>query len=252
MSGEPTRDHGSEPQLSGDILVIIPTYNEKPNIARLIGEILELQPSCSILVVDDSSPDGTGEIVDSIAAREPARVSILHRPRKEGIGQAYIAGFQRALASNAQRFVTMDADFSHDPADVPRLVEASEQADLVLGSRYVPGGSTEGWPAHRRLLSRLGGLYARLVLGVPIADLTGGFKVYNRRALETLDLDKLRSDGYVFQIETTYRIWQAGLKVREVPIRFVDRVAGKSKLSRRIVLEAVIVVWRLRFQRLFG
>jgi dolichol-phosphate mannosyltransferase len=236
--------------LSGDILVIVPTYNEQPNIASLIEAILDLGPSYAVLVVDDSSPDGTGETVDAIAEAKPGRVAALHRPRKAGIGQAYIAGFHLALATDSGRFVTMDADFSHDPADVPRLVAASESADLVLGSRYVDGGSTEGWPAPRRMLSRLGGLYARTVLGVPISDLTGGFKVYNRRALESLDIDALRSDGYVFQIETTYRIWQAGLGVREIPIRFVDRIAGKSKLSRKIVLEAIIVVWRLRFKRL--
>ena len=237
--------------MAGRILVIIPTYNEQPNIATLIEAILELGAAYSVLVVDDSSPDGTGETVEAIARVVPVQVSVLHRARKEGIGQAYIAGFRRALISDASLFVTMDADFSHDPEDVPRLVQTSETADLVLGSRYVPGGSTEGWPAARRLLSKVGGRYARLVLGVPIADLTGGFKVYNRKALEALDLETLRSDGYVFQIETTDRIWQAGLRIREVPIRFVDRVAGKSKLSRRIVLEAIVVVWRLRFRRLF-
>jgi len=247
-----TLDQPRALQLSGDILVIVPTYNEQPNIAALIEAILGLDPSYSVLVVDDSSPDGTGETVDAIARGQPQRVAALHRSRKEGIGQAYIAGFRLALTSGARLFATMDADFSHNPEDLTRLVAASESADLVLGSRYAQGGSTEGWPALRQLLSRLGGQYARTVLGVPISDLTGGFKVFSRQALETLDLDTLRSDGYVFQIETTYRIWQAGMCVNEAPIRFVDRVAGKSKLSRKIVLEAIVVVWKLRFQRHFG
>jgi len=238
--------------LRGDTLVIVPTYNEQANIAALIGAILELGSSFCVLVVDDSSPDGTGETADAAAKSNPGRVGVLHRPSKDGIGPAYVAGFRAALASPFQRIATMDADFSHNPQDLVRLVEASDAADLVLGSRYVEGGSTEGWPAARKLLSRTGGRYAQLVLGVPISDLTSGFKVFKRNALEALDLDNLRSDGYVFQIESTYRIWKQGLTVREVPIRFADRVAGKSKLSRKIVLEAMIVVWRLRFQRLLG
>jgi len=237
--------------LNGDVLVIVPTYNEQANITALISAILECPGKFCVLVVDDSSPDGTGKRVDAVAVANPSRVGVLHRPSKQGIGPAYIAGFRVALAGDFSRIATMDADFSHDPEDLVRLVQASNGVDLVLGSRYVPGGSTEGWPAARKLLSRLGGRYAQLVLGVPIAYLTGGFKVFHRDALESLDLEKIRSDGYVFQIETTYRIWEQGLTVTEVPIRFVDRVAGKSKLSRRIVLEAIYQVWRLRFQRVF-
>jgi dolichol-phosphate mannosyltransferase len=205
-----------------------------------------------VLIVDDSSPDGTGELADELAAAHPCRVDVMHRPSKEGIGRAYLDGFRWALARPFARIATMDADFSHDPADLLRLRDATREAELVLGSRYVAGGSTEGWPAGRKLLSWSGGKYARLVLGVPIADLTGGFKMYRREALATLPLETIRSDGYVFQIETTYRVWEQGRRVVEIPIRFTDRVAGKSKLSRKIVLEAIVVVWRLRFQRIFG
>lgn len=231
------------------LLVITPTYNERANITRLIALTLAIDPSISMLIVDDSSPDGTGQLADEASAANPDRVFVLHRPAKQGIGRAYLAGFAWALRRNFTHIATMDADFSHDPHDLLRLLDASRSADLVLGSRYVEGGSTEGWPRTRKLLSWVGGHYAKVVLGVPIDDLTGGFKLYRRSALEALPLDDIRSDGYVFQIETTYRTWQQGLRVVEVPIRFVDRIAGKSKLSRKIVLEAIVVVWRLRLQR---
>jgi dolichol-phosphate mannosyltransferase len=232
------------------ILVIVPTYNERANLESLTADILALGNHYSILVVDDNSPDGTGTLADELAIRHDGRFSVLHRPRKSGIGRAYVDGFRRALTTDASSIATMDADHSHRPSDLHRLITRSSDADLVLGSRYIHGGSTEGWPLHRRLISRLGGLYARIVLGIDVNDPTGGFKVYRRQALEELDLDCITSDGYAFQIETTYRTLQHGFLVVEVPIQFVDRVAGKSKLSRRIVLEAMVVVWKLRLESL--
>jgi dolichol-phosphate mannosyltransferase len=228
------------------VLVIVPTYNEAANVLSLTDAVLGAGPEFSVLIVDDSSPDGTGSLADRAASEYPGRVHVLHRPDKQGIGRAYLAGFDWALEREYTHVATMDADFSHDPDDLPRLLAASGDADLVLGSRYVEGGSTEGWPRSRKILSWIGGHYARLVLGVPISDLTGGFKLYRRAALEALPRSEIQSDGYVFQIETTFYIHQQGLRVREIPIRFVDRVAGKSKLSRKIVFEAVVVVWKLR------
>jgi dolichol-phosphate mannosyltransferase len=229
------------------VTVVIPTYNERENLTSLIPELLDRNPTYRVVVVDDNSPDGTGTVADQLAADFPGRVKVVHRAKKQGIGPAYVAGFREALRSNSEYISTMDADHSHSPDDLPRLVSRAANADLVLGSRYVPGGSTHGWPAIRKLISRLGGAYARRVLGVPIADLTGGFKVYKRATLEALDLDAIRSDGYAFQIETTYRTMKSGFRVVEEPISFTDRYAGKSKLSRMIVLEAMLVVWRLRF-----
>ena len=231
------------------VTVVVPTFNERENLQALIPRILELGSNFSIVVVDDNSPDGTGHVADTFALQHPGRVQVIHRTSKQGIGRAYVAGFEHALSGNAELIAQMDADLSHDPNDLGRMVASVGDADLVLGSRYVPTGTTLGWPAHRRLISRFGGIYARLVLGVPIADLTGGFKIYRRRTLENLGLDLIHSDGYVFQIETTYRALRRGNKVVEMPITFSDRVAGKSKLSRFIVLEAIVVVWRLRFDR---
>ena len=230
-------------------MVVIPTYNERDNLASLVPKVLRLGPNFRVLVVDDDSPDGTGEVADQLAAACPGRVTVLHRPEKKGIGPAYVAGFRAALAEDAAYVAEMDADHSHDPDDLPRLVAAASTHDLALGSRYVKGGSTRGWPVHRQIISRLGGLYARAVLRVPIADLTGGFKVFPRETLASLPLEAIRSDGYGFQIETTYRVIKAGGRVAELPIVFTDRVAGASKLSRRIVLEAMLMVWRLRFER---
>lgn len=234
------------------VCVVIPTYNEADSIGVLIERVLAIEPRYRVLVVDDSSPDGTGHIVNAVASTHPDRVQLLTRSKKEGIGRAYVAGFAVALQSEAELIAQMDADLSHDPNDLARLVAAAGDADLVLGSRYVPGGDTAGWPRHRKLISRVGGRYARTVLGVPIQDLTGGFKVYRRSALEALGIDQISSDGYVFQIETTYKTILNGFRVVEVPIHFVDRVAGSSKLSRRIVLEATVVVWKLKFQRMLG
>ena len=198
-------------------------------------------------MVDDNSPDGTGTLADELTA-STGRVSVLHRPAKTGIGPAYVAGLGAALSGDADRIVCMDADGSHRPVDLPSLLDALDDADIALGSRYVAGGGSEGWPFHRRLLSRFGGTYARVLLGVPITDLTGGFKAYRREALACLDLAAIRSDGYAFQIETTWQALRRGLTVVEVPITFTDRVAGRSKLSRRIVAEAVWTVLRLRLR----
>jgi dolichol-phosphate mannosyltransferase len=206
----------------------------------------------SVLVVDDNSPDGTGEIADHLAA-ELDFVSVLHRERKEGLGPAYIAGFRRALADGTDLILELDCDFSHDPADVPRLIAACESgADLALGSRYVPGGGTENWGLGRRIVSWGGSFYARLLLGVGIRDLTGGFKCYRRHVLETIDLDAIDSKGYAFQIEITYRTLRKGFRIVEVPIRFADRTAGHSKMSRSIFLEAVVKVPLLRLAALRG
>jgi dolichol-phosphate mannosyltransferase len=235
---------------TGPIVVVIPTYNERENLPRIVEETLALGPQYRVIVVDDNSPDGTGPLADELAGQYQGRLEVIHRSEKQGIGPAYVAGFKRALASDARVIATMDADQSHDPAALPMLVAAVEGADLVLGSRYVPGGATIGWPFHRQLLSRFGGRYARMILGVPINDLTGGFKVYRRETLSRLDLEHLRADGYCFQIVTTWRVLQECGRVVEVPITFTDRIAGASKISRRIVIEAAIQVWRLRLEAL--
>lgn len=241
---------GTSPERS--VLVVIPTFNERDNIASLIKEILALGEQYRVLVVDDSSPDGTGSIVAGLGAAHPGRVELLSRSAKEGIGRAYVAGFQQALATDADLIAQMDADHSHQPSDLARLVSRAAGSDLVLASRYIPGGSTHGWPWHRRLISRAGGIYAGAILGVGIRDLTGGFKVWHRHALEAIELESIHSDGYCFQIETTYRALRKGFSTEQVPISFIDRVAGKSKLSRRVVLEAAVVVWQLRFRQLMG
>lgn len=225
-------------------VVCLPTYNERENVERMVRALGE--HGVRVLVIDDGSPDGTGEIADGLAG-ELAYVDVLHRGRKEGLGPAYIAGFRRALAGDAELVLEMDCDFSHDPADVPRLLAAAEGADLVLGSRYVDGGSIANWGPLRRLVSAGGSLYARVLLGVPVRDLTGGFKCYRREVLERLDLDAITSKGYAFQIETTYRALKAGFRVKEIPIAFVDREHGGSKMSRTIVLEAI---WRVPALRL--
>jgi dolichol-phosphate mannosyltransferase len=227
--------------------VCLPTYDERENLepmVRALGEVLG--PDDRVLVIDDSSPDGTGEIADRLAA-ELDWVDVLHRPRKEGLGRAYLDGFRRALADGAELVLEMDCDFSHDPKDVQRLIAAAEGADLVLGSRYLAGGGTENWGLVRRAISRWGSLYAQVLLGLRVRDLTGGFKCYRRRVLETIELDAIRSRGYAFQIETTYRAVRAGFRVVEIPIRFTDREVGGSKMSRSIVLEAI---WKVPAMRL--
>jgi len=230
------------------VVVVVPTYNEHPNIEALILDVLELGSHFRIMVVDDGSPDGTGVLADALAANHPGRIEVIHRRAKSGLGPSYIAGFRRALELSPDLIAQMDADFSHDPAALPRLVAASRDADLVVGSRYVTGGGTTGWPLWRRLLSRLGGRYASAVLGAPVSDLTGGFKVWRPGTLQRIAIDGLRSDGYAFQIEATWRAIKQGARVVEVPIVFTERVAGASKLSRRIVIEAALLVWKLRWE----
>jgi dolichol-phosphate mannosyltransferase len=231
--------------------LILPTYNEAQNVEPIVLAVLEQLAGTgrkhTVLVVDDRSPDGTGEIADRLAGEHP-EVRVLHRPGKQGLGRAYLAGFEMALANDAELVLEMDADFSHDPADLPRLIAASDAADLVLGSRYVPGGGVENWGRIRRLLSRGGSWYARVLLGVPVRDLTGGFKCFNRRVLEGIDLNGVHANGYGFQIELTYRAVQAGFTVAEVPILFRERREGNSKMTARIALEAVWKVPALRFR----
>jgi dolichol-phosphate mannosyltransferase len=236
----------------GPVWVVLPTYNERENLEPMIVGVRavldRVAPDHRVLVVDDSPPDGTGELANAVAERDP-HVRVLHRTRKLGLGQAYAAGFGVALAEGAALVLEMDADFSHDPAHLPAMIEAARDADLVLGSRYVPGGEVRNWGAVRRLVSRGGCWYARSVLGVRVMDLTGGFKCFRREVLESLDLSRIRSQGYAFQVELTYRAIQQGYRVREVPIAFTDRRVGQSKMSRRIVLEAMWMVPVLRWSR---
>ena len=227
-------------------VICLPTYNEAENLAEMVAAIFGVVPAIDILVIDDASPDGTGQIADAIAVDDP-RVHVMHRLAKEGLGRAYVAGFQWALARDYTYIFEMDCDFSHQPRYLPTFLAAVATADVVLGSRYIPGGGTEGWVWHRRLLSRGGNTYARLILGLPYADLTGGFKCFHRRVLEVLPLNEIMGGGYVFQIELTWRAEQAGFKIAEVPIVFPDRVRGDSKMRGAIVFEAIRNVWRLRF-----
>ena len=230
--------------------VCLPTYNERENLEAMLRALEPL--GVAVLVIDDNSPDGTGELADRLAA-ELDFVSVLHRERKQGLGPAYLAGFRQVLASDADYVLELDCDFSHDPADVPRLLAACEAgADLALGSRYVPGGGTANWGLARRIVSWGGSFYARVLLGVSIRDLTGGFKCFRRHVLESLDLDAIESKGYAFQIETTYRVLRKGFTIVEVPIRFVDRTEGESKMTRGIFLEAVRKVPLLRLAALAG
>ena len=234
-------------------VLCLPTYNERENIEAMIdalGDVLDTDRD-RVLVIDDGSPDGTGEIADRLAA-EHTWVSVLHRETKEGIGPAYVAGFRRALSEDAELVLEMDCDFSHDPADVPRLIAATNDADLVLGSRYAPGGGTANWGLVRRIVSRGGCLYAQILLGMRVRDLTGGFKCFRRATLEAIDLDALSAHGYAFQIETTYRVREAGLRIEEVPITFVERRAGASKMTGSIVAEAMWKVPVLRLRALTG
>ena len=229
-------------------LIVIPTYNEKENLPVLVARLAQCVPEAHLLIVDDGSPDGTGAIADSLAESD-SRVHVLHRTSKDGLGRAYIAGLNWGLERGYERLVQMDADLSHDPKDVPRLLAAVEDADFALGSRYVAGGGTANWGVFRQLLSRGGSLYARTILGLNVHDLTGGFKCWRRPVLEAIDLPSVRSNGYSFQIEMTYRALRKNFVAIEVPIVFTDRIDGVSKMSKRIVFEAVGMVWRLRFSR---
>ena len=232
-------------------LVCLPTYDERENLVPVLEAILRAAPEVDVLVIDDNSPDGTGKLADEVAARDP-RVKVLHRPGKQGLGKAYLAGFAWALARDYRYVLEMDADFSHDPKRLPALLAAVREDDLALGSRYVPGGGTVGWGLVRRIISKGGSLYARLILGIPVRDLTGGFKCFRREVLEAIDLPTVECTGYAFQIELTYRALRRGFRVREVPIVFEDRRVGRSKMSSRIVIEALRKVWSIRFSGFGG
>jgi dolichol-phosphate mannosyltransferase len=232
-------------------LVIVPTYNERENIETVLGRLLGLPYDLHVLVVDDGSPDGTGDLVEAWGRRDP-RVHLLRRPGKMGLGSAYRDGFRYALAEGAEYIFEMDADLSHDPDAIGGFLEAAAEYDLVLGSRYLHGVTVVNWPLSRLVLSYTANVYTRIVTGLPVRDATGGFKCFRRRALEAVRLDKVRSDGYAFQIEMSFKCWRRGFRIKEIPIVFVDRRAGVSKMSRRIVWEAACMVWRLRLLDLFG
>jgi dolichol-phosphate mannosyltransferase len=232
-------------------LVLLPTYNEKENIEEIIPSILKQDDRLFILVIDDSSPDGTGEIADRIADENP-RVMVLHRERKEGLGQAYIAGFRWALERDYDYVFEMDADFSHDPKYLPDFLAAIRESDIVLGSRYISGVNVVNWPIMRLLLSYYANVYSRIVTGLPLHDATGGFKCFRREVLEAIDLEDVRSNGYSFQIEMSMRAYKKGFRIKEIPIIFYDRTAGVSKMSKKIVREAIVMVWRLRIWSILG
>ncbi len=226
-------------------LVVIPTYNEKDNLPRIVPEVLAQDSHLAVLVVDDNSPDGTGGLADQLAAADP-RIHVLHRPGKQGLGKAYLAGFRWALGREFDRIIEMDADFSHSPKHLPELLQASEEADLILGSRYISGVNVINWPMSRLLLSYYANAYARVVTGMRVRDLTGGFKCFRRSVLEAINLDAIHSNGYAFQIEMTFRAHKGGFTIKEIPIVFVDREHGHSKMSKAIVREAIWMVPKLR------
>ncbi len=236
---------------NGRVLVIIPTYQERENIRRLVPRVLEQAAQVDILVVDDNSPDGTAVLAERLAEATP-RVHLLKRARKLGLGTAYLAGFRFALEQGYDLALEMDADFSHDPREIPRFIEAAAEADLIIGSRYIRRGRTQNWPLRRRLLSQCGNLYAHLITGMSVRDATSGYRCFRRTLLERLDFDRIASNGYVFQIEIAYRVWKLGMRIREIPIVFADRRAGRSKLDRHIVYEALWGLWRLRLLALMG
>jgi dolichol-phosphate mannosyltransferase len=231
--------------------IVVPTYNEKPNIERLISALLEAGPDVSVLIVDDNSPDGTAACVEAIASTNP-RVRLLKRPGKMGLGSAYIEGFRDVLKRGAEVVVQMDADFSHDPRHIPEFLEAIKTSDLVVGSRYLNGVNVVNWPIERLLLSYFASVYTRVVTGLPVHDATSGFKCFRRKVLEAIDLDRIISDGYCFQIEMTFRSWRKGFRVTEIPIVFVERHSGTSKMSKHIVWEAIWKVWWFRLKALLG
>lgn len=232
------------------MLIIIPTYNEAENISSLIPEVLEQDEMVEVLVVDDNSPDGTGEIVADLAKDNP-RIHLLERQGKMGLGSAYITGFKYALEHGYEYVIEMDADFSHSPSDIPRLLKEIKDCDLVIGSRYISGVNVVNWPIRRLLLSIFASRYVRFVTRMPVKDPTAGFKCFRREVLESLDLDNIISDGYSFQIEIHYKTWKSGWRIKEIPIVFTERRDGKSKMSKKIVWEAALIVWKLRFFPLF-
>ena len=229
--------------------VVVPTYNERANLEELIPRVLGQLPDIEMLVVDDGSPDGTGEYADSVAAEDP-RVHVLHRPGKMGLGSAYVYAFTQALTTDTELIIQMDADFSHDPDVIPELVEQAATHDVVLGSRYITGANVVNWPLRRLFLSYFANVYTHIITGLPLRDSTGGFKCFRRKVLAEIELDTIRSDGYSFQIEVNFRSWRKGFSMVEIPIVFVDRHSGTSKMSRRIVWEAMWLVWRLRLERI--
>jgi dolichol-phosphate mannosyltransferase len=228
-------------------VVVVPTFNERDNVQPLVQAIERACPAADVLFVDDNSPDGTGALIDEIRKTDP-RVHVLHRPNKQGLGRAYVAGFQWALQAGYQFMCEMDADFSHDPNDLPRLLEAAQTADLAIGSRYIDGVRVMNWPMNRLLLSKGAAIYTRVITGLPLHDPTGGFKCFRRAVLETIDLDAIGSNGYSFQIEMSHTAWQLGFKLVEVPIVFVERRAGQSKMNKKIIHEARWMVWKLLFR----
>jgi len=232
-------------------LIIIPTYNELENLPRLLPEVLSKDESIEVLIVDDNSPDGTAAFVEN-EMKINNRIHLIIRQSKQGLGTAYIAGFKYALQNNFQIIFEMDADFSHDPKEIPRFLDEIKKSDVILGSRYINGVNVINWPLRRLLLSSFANLYTRVITGMPIHDATGGFKSFRREVLEAIDLDRVTSNGYAFQIEMTFKAWKKGFKVKEIPIIFVDRVKGKSKMSKKIVREAVTMVWKLRIKSILG
>lgn len=233
------------------VLVVVPTYNEIKNLPQIVPEILRQDPRIEVLVVDDGSPDGTGELADRMGEEDP-RIHCLHRTRKQGLGKAYLAGFQWALERDYEFIFEMDADFSHDPKYLPGFLRAVEDADLVIGSRYKTGVNVINWPMSRLLLSYGANIYARWITGLPLTDSTGGFKCFRRSVLATLELDRVESNGYSFQIEMSFRAWKRGFRLKEIPIVFVDRVEGQSKMNKKIVREAIWMVWWIRLRSLVG
>jgi dolichol-phosphate mannosyltransferase len=233
-------------------LIVTPTYDEKDNLVRFVDTVRSALPEADVVIVDDNSPDGTGVIADALAAKDP-KVRVMHRPGKRGLGTAYVEAFTRGLAEGYDRFFEMDADLSHDVRYLPDFVRALDDGfDVVIGSRNVPGGGVEGWGPGRHVISKGGSLYSRTILGLPVRDLTSGYKAYTRRALEAIALPEIHSNGYSFQIEMTYRALRRGMTVKEVPIVFFDRTLGRSKMSRKVFLEAVGMVWKLRFDAVRG
>ena len=237
--------------MNGRALVIIPTYDEMDNIPKLIPQVLDKDERVDLLVVDDNSPDGTGSYVEELS-KSNSRIHVLRRPKKNGLGTAYCDGFKYALSKNYSFVFEMDADFSHDPKEIPNFLKAIEDADLVLGSRYISGVNVINWPMRRLLLSYFANYYSRLVTGLKIADATGGFKCFRREVLQAIDLDKIKSNGYAFQIEMSFKAYKKGFRIKEIPIIFHDRTAGHSKMSKKIVREAVLMVWILRIRSLFN
>jgi dolichol-phosphate mannosyltransferase len=232
-------------------LIIIPTYNELENLPKLLPEVLSKNDDINILIVDDNSPDGTAAFVEN-EMKNNNRIHLIRRPSKQGLGTAYIAGFKYAIQKNFDLVFEMDADFSHDPKEIPRFLDEIQNSDLVIGSRYINGVNVINWPLRRLLLSSFANLYTRVITGMPVHDATGGFKCFRRKVLESINLDKVKSNGYAFQIEMNFKTWKKGFRVKEIPIIFVDRVKGNSKMSKKIVREAVTMVWKLRIKSIFG